>query len=95
MHLTEEDIRRLARLARLAMPASELGPVQAKLNAVMGLIESLQSVDTQSVMPMSHPHDPLLRLRDDLPSEADRREALQAPAPLVRDGLYLVPRVIE
>jgi Asp-tRNA(Asn)/Glu-tRNA(Gln) amidotransferase C subunit len=46
MHLTEEDIRRLARLARLAMPASELGPVQAKLNAVMGLIESLQSVDT-------------------------------------------------
>jgi Asp-tRNA(Asn)/Glu-tRNA(Gln) amidotransferase C subunit len=36
-----------------------------------------------------------LRLRDDLPSEADQRADLQAPAPLVRDGLYLVPRVIE
>jgi aspartyl-tRNA(Asn)/glutamyl-tRNA(Gln) amidotransferase subunit C len=95
MHLNEEDIRRLARLARLDLPVSEIAPVQDKLNAVMALIESLQSVNTASLQPMSHPHDPLLRLRDDLPDEADQREALQAPAPLLQDGLYLVPRVIE
>ncbi|NCZ47496.1 MAG: aspartyl/glutamyl-tRNA amidotransferase subunit C, partial [Betaproteobacteria bacterium] len=51
--------------------------------------------DTGSVAAMSHPHDPLLRLRDDLLTESDQREALQAVAPKVEDGLYLVPRVID
>lgn len=94
-HLNEQDIRRLARLARLELPEHELRPVQDKLNVVIALIEKLQAVDTHSVLPMSHPNDPVLRLRDDVLSEEDQREALQAPAPQVQDGLYLVPRVIE
>ncbi|MBU6382205.1 MAG: Asp-tRNA(Asn)/Glu-tRNA(Gln) amidotransferase subunit GatC [Betaproteobacteria bacterium] len=94
-HLTEQDIRRLARLARLELPENELGPVRDKLNAVIALIDRLQAVDTGSVAAMSHPHDPLLRLRDDLLTESDQREALQAVAPKVEDGLYLVPRVID
>ncbi|NBU02466.1 MAG: Asp-tRNA(Asn)/Glu-tRNA(Gln) amidotransferase GatCAB subunit C [Betaproteobacteria bacterium] len=68
-HLTEQDIRRLARLARLELPENELGPVRDKLNAVIALIDRLQAVDTGSVAAMSHPHDPLLRLRDDLLTE--------------------------
>ncbi|NDH32480.1 MAG: aspartyl/glutamyl-tRNA amidotransferase subunit C [Betaproteobacteria bacterium] len=55
-HLTEQDIRRLARLARLELPENELGPVRDKLNAVIALIDRLQAVDTGSVAAMSHPH---------------------------------------
>jgi len=95
MQLSEQDIRRLARLARLEMPEHELRQVQNELNAVISLIERLQSVDTESVIPMSHPNDPMLRLRDDVLGEDEQREALQAPAPQVQDGLYLVPRVID
>ena len=93
--LSDHDIRSLARLARLRVEDGELQQVCEKLNAVMELIARLQAVDTHGVEPMAHPHDPVLRLRDDVVCEDDARDDLQAPAPLTRDGLYLVPRVLD
>jgi len=95
MPLSEAELRALARLARLRVHEDEWPSLAAKINAVMGLIARLQAVDTTGVEPMAHPHDPVLRLRDDQVSEGDARSALQEPAPLLRDGLYLVPRVLE
>jgi aspartyl-tRNA(Asn)/glutamyl-tRNA(Gln) amidotransferase subunit C len=65
------------------------------LNQVFGLIESLQSVDTTGVEPMTHALDLALRLRADQVTEPDRRDAYQQVAPSVERGLYLVPKVIE
>jgi aspartyl-tRNA(Asn)/glutamyl-tRNA(Gln) amidotransferase subunit C len=93
--LSDSDIRSLARLARLRVEEGELKHLREKLNAVVELIAKLQAVDTNGVEPMAHPHDPVLRLRDDVVSEGDARDDLQAPAPLLRDGLYLVPRVLD
>ena len=69
--------------------------LQSDLNAVLDLIDRLQSVDTSGVEPMTHPLDMALRLRDDMVTETDARQALQAGAPSTEAGLYLVPRVIE
>ena len=95
MALTSDEVLHIARLARIAVSASELEATRDKLNGIFGLIEQMQAVDTSGVEPMSHPQELATRLRPDLVTEADRREAFQKVAPQTEAGLYLVPKVIE
>ncbi|KAA0212169.1 MAG: Asp-tRNA(Asn)/Glu-tRNA(Gln) amidotransferase subunit GatC [Lautropia sp.] len=95
MSLTLDDVQRIAMLARIGLGEQEAVRTCAQLEAVFGLIEQLQSVDTRGVEPMTHPGEAGLRLRDDVADEPQRREEYQAVAPSVERGLYLVPRVIE
>lgn len=95
MTLSVDDVRRIARLARLALPEDEIAATRAQLDSVFGLIEKLQAVDTTGVEPMTHPQPMALRLRADEVTEPDLREEYQRVAPSVEQGLYLVPRVIE
>ncbi len=86
---------KVARLARLAMPEAEIGAAQAQMNGIFGLIAEMQAVDTSGVEPMPHAQDITQRLREDKVTETNQREAFQAIAPQVEQGLYLVPQVIE
>ena len=95
MSLTPDDVRRLARLARIAIDPEESGAVLDRLNRVLGLIEEMRKVDTQGIEPMAHALDLVQRLRADEVREANQRDAYQSVAPAVDDGLYLVPKVIE
>jgi aspartyl-tRNA(Asn)/glutamyl-tRNA(Gln) amidotransferase subunit C len=99
MSLSDDQIRRLARLARIAVQPDEIGAVGERLNRVLGLVDELRAVDTAGIEPMSHALDALLsggqRLRADEVTEADRRADYQAVAPAVERGLYLVPKVLE
>ena len=71
-----------------------MGRIAGELSAILAFIEQMNEVDTDGVVPMAHPLDMTQRLRADVVTEPDRRKELQANAPAVRDGLYLVPRVI-
>ncbi len=95
MSLSLADVEKVARLARLAMNPQELHAAQAQLNNIFDLIAEMQAVDTRGIAPMSHSQDLSQRLRDDVVSESNQREAFQAVAPQVEQGLYLVPQVIE
>ncbi|MCB1898209.1 Asp-tRNA(Asn)/Glu-tRNA(Gln) amidotransferase subunit GatC [Cognatazoarcus halotolerans] len=95
MSLDQDQIKHIARLARIELSPGETGPTLDKLNGVFALIEQMQAVDTTGVEPMSHPQDVSQRLRQDAVSETDRHEAFQRIAPQTEAGLYLVPRVIE
>lgn len=95
MSLTLDDVKRIAMLARIGLADDEAVRTLAQLEAVFGLIERLQSVDTRGVEPLTHPGATHLRLRDDVADEPQRRDEYQAGAPSVERGLYLVPRVIE
>ncbi|MBL8445870.1 MAG: Asp-tRNA(Asn)/Glu-tRNA(Gln) amidotransferase subunit GatC [Zoogloeaceae bacterium] len=95
MSLTPEVVRHVAKLAHIAMDADEEKATRDKLEGIFALIEAMQAVDTTGVEPMSHPQDIAQRLRPDVVSEPDRRDAYQSVAPQTADGLYLVPRVIE
>ena len=95
MSLAPDDVRRLARLARIAIQPEESGAVLDRLNRVLGLIEQMRRVDTTGVEPMSHAADVVQRLRPDEVREADQRELYQSVAPAIEDGHYLVPKVIE
>lgn len=95
MSLSDDQIRRIARLARIAIRPEESGEVAGRLNRMLGLIDEMRAVDTAGIEPMSHALDLVQRLRPDEVVETDRRAAYQAVAPAVEDGLYLVPKVIE
>jgi aspartyl-tRNA(Asn)/glutamyl-tRNA(Gln) amidotransferase subunit C len=99
MSLSNDQIRRIARLARIAVGAEEAEAVRERLNRVLGLIDQLQAVDTTGIEPMSHALDAHLShgqpLRPDAVTESDQRARFQTEAPAVEGGLYLVPKVIE
>jgi aspartyl-tRNA(Asn)/glutamyl-tRNA(Gln) amidotransferase subunit C len=95
MSLTPDQLQRIALLARIDVSAEEAQGVAERLNRVLGLIDQLQSVDTQGIEPMAHALDVVQRLRPDEVTETDRHEAYQRGAPAVEQGLYLVPKVIE
>jgi aspartyl-tRNA(Asn)/glutamyl-tRNA(Gln) amidotransferase subunit C len=73
----------------------EATAVLDQMNGIFALIEEMQAVSTAGIEPMSHAQDVVLRLREDVVSEADQHELFQSIAPQVEAGLYLVPKVIE
>ena len=95
MSLTPDEVRRVARLARLEISAEETDRTREQLNGILAFIEQVQAVDTAGVAPMAHAIDVAQRLREDRVTEPDRRDAFQAIAPETEAGLYLVPKVVE
>ncbi|GAA5232694.1 Asp-tRNA(Asn)/Glu-tRNA(Gln) amidotransferase subunit GatC [Verticiella sediminum] len=102
MKLTDQDVVRMAKLARIALAPEQQASVLGDLNHVFALIERLQAVDTAGVEPLAHPlsalEDVALRLREDIVTETasvEARERLMANAPATHDGLFLVPKVVE
>jgi aspartyl-tRNA(Asn)/glutamyl-tRNA(Gln) amidotransferase subunit C len=95
MSLTPDDVKRIARLARIETSDAEAQATQVQLNDIFELIVAMQAVDTSAVAPMAHAQEVAQRLRDDAVTETDRHAAFQAIAPAVENSLYLVPKVIE
>jgi aspartyl-tRNA(Asn)/glutamyl-tRNA(Gln) amidotransferase subunit C len=95
MALDKKDVEAIAHLARLAIDEDDIDGYADNLSNILGLVDQLNSVDTEGVMPMAHPMHMVQRLRADEVSESDQREHLQQHAPAVERGLFLVPRVIE
>ena len=95
MSITNADVRKVARLARLAMSETEIETARAQLAGIFDLIAEMQAVDTRNIAPMSHAQDVSQRLREDVVTATDQRELFQSIAPQVEAGLYLVPQVIE
>ncbi len=95
MSLSDDQIRRLARLARIALQPGETAEVGSRLNRILELVGEIQAVDTAGIEPMFHALDVVQRLRPDEVAETDRRELHRSVAPAVEQGLYLVPKVIE
>ena len=99
MPLTSNDIGRIANLARLELSPEESDRMLSQLNGFFGIVEKMQAVDTSGVQPLAHPvgtiQDVVLRLRDDLVSEGNNRDANMQNAPAADKGYFLVPKVIE
>lgn len=99
MSLTQSDIGRIANLARLELSGAQSETMLSQLNGFFDIVEQMNAVDTTGVEPLAHPTAVIdhvsLRLRPDVVSEPDQREANQKSAPAVERGLFLVPKVIE
>ena len=99
MSLTSSDIARIANLVRLELAPAETARLQTQMNDFFSIVETMRAVDTTGLEPLSHPvaaiQDIVLRLREDVVSEPNQREANQQSAPAVERGLFLVPKVNE
>ncbi|KPF51459.1 glutamyl-tRNA amidotransferase [beta proteobacterium AAP51] len=99
MALTLQDVSRIAHLARLEVTPADQALMLEQLNGFFGIVEQMSAVDTSGVEPLYTPLSAVqavaLRLREDVVTETNQREANQRSAPAVEDGLFLVPKVIE
>jgi aspartyl-tRNA(Asn)/glutamyl-tRNA(Gln) amidotransferase subunit C len=99
MALTPKDVSRIAHLARLELDAPQQAAMLTQLNGFFDIVEQMSAVDTSGVEPLYTPLSAVqaveLRLREDAVTETVDREANQRSAPVVHEGLFLVPKVIE
>ena len=95
MSLANDDVRRIAALARIAITADESAEVLERLNRVLALIEEMRAVDVAGVEPMAHAQELGQRQREDKVTERDQHQLYQSVAPAVEGDLYLVPKVME
>ena len=95
MSLTPEQVLKVAHLARLELKPEKTTLYAQQLSNILAMVDQLTAADTRGVTPMAHPLELTQRLRADVVSEPNRREAYQAHAPAVDGGLFLVPKVIE
>lgn len=95
MSISEQEMARVAELARIRLDEATVNEVTRRIRDILAMIDQMQAVDTADVAPMANPLDAVQRLRADVVSEPDQRERFLAIAPATEEGLYLVPRVIE
>jgi aspartyl-tRNA(Asn)/glutamyl-tRNA(Gln) amidotransferase subunit C len=95
MSVTNEQVRHIAKLARVAMSDDELDRLLPELNNILGWVEQLGEVNTDGVEPLTAVIDQKLRLRDDAITDGDIRDDVLANAPDAQHGFFAVPKVIE
>jgi aspartyl-tRNA(Asn)/glutamyl-tRNA(Gln) amidotransferase subunit C len=88
-------VRKIARLARIAVSDDDVGAMVPELNNILGWIEQLGEVNTDGVAPLAAVIPNSLRLREDIVTDGDRRDEVLANAPQAEHGFFAVPKVIE
>jgi aspartyl-tRNA(Asn)/glutamyl-tRNA(Gln) amidotransferase subunit C len=95
MSVSPEQVRHIAKLARIAMSDDELDRLLPELNNILGWVEQLGEVNTDGVEPLTAVIDQKLRLRDDIVNDGNIRDQVLANAPEAQHGFFAVPKVIE
>ena len=95
MSVNTEQVRHIAKLARIAMSDAEVAAMVPELNAILGWVEQLAAVDTEGVEPLTAVIDQKLRLRDDVIDDGGVRDKVLANAPDAQHGFFAVPKVIQ
>jgi aspartyl-tRNA(Asn)/glutamyl-tRNA(Gln) amidotransferase subunit C len=91
----KNTVRKVARLARIAVPEERLEPSAKELNSILAWIEQLNEVDVEGVEAMTTPVKMTLPMRDDVVADGDIRDQVLANAPKAEDGFFVVPKVVE
>lgn len=95
MSVGPKEVKKIAHLARIALDEKDIDMYVSQLSEILGLVDQINELDTDGIIPMAHPLHEKQRLRADEVTETNQRDELQAMAPEVEMGLYLVPQVID
>ena len=95
MSVDADTVRRIARLARIAVAEDEVEHLQGELNAMLAFVVQLQEVDVAGIEPMTSVTPMAMKMRVDEVTDGGNAEAVLANAPQSEEGFYLVPKVIE
>lgn len=92
--LSDDAVRHVAALARLAVTDQEVTNAKKDLTAIFAHIDCLKAVDTSQVEPLDHPTELINHIRDDEPGDAFSQEQVFSNAPAVKDVYFDVPKVL-
>lgn len=95
MSVDKATVRRIAKLARIALPEERVEPMMAELNGILSWIEQLQEVNVEGVEPMTSVVAQKLKMREDVVTAGGDAAAIVANAPLSEDNFFVVPKVVE
>lgn len=95
MALTSDDVRKVARLARLELSDAEIDAQAKHLNGLLQQFEALQTLDVTDIPPTSHSMPRVNVLREDVVRPSLPRDLALANAPEARSGCIVVPRIVE
>ncbi len=95
MSVDTDTVRRVARLARIAVAEEELAPLAGELNTILGWVEQLGEVDVEGVEPMTSVTPMDLKQREDQITDGHRQNDILTNAPDAREGFFAVPKVVE
>ena len=95
MSVNEQQVRHVAKLARLALGEAEIARMVPELNQILDWVEQLAEVDTDGVEPLTAVIDIPTRLRDDVVNDGGIRDKILLNAPDAQHGFFAVPKVIE
>ena len=95
MTVGKDDVRRIAKLARLALDEARVEPMVGELNGIFQWVEQLNEVDVTGVAPMTSVVEQRLKMREDKVTEGGNADALMANAPGGEDHFFVVPKVVE
>ena len=95
MSVDQNTVRRIARLARIAVPDEDVPHLQGELNAILAFVEQLNEVDVEGVEPMTSVTPMTMKKRQDEVTEGGYADRIVGNAPATEDGFFLVPKVVE
>ena len=95
MKFNNDEIKKIAHLARININELEASQVSEKLEGILGLIEQMTKVNTDGIDPMAHALDINQPLRQDKVTEADIRKKSLDLSEETDQSFFIVPRVIE
>jgi aspartyl-tRNA(Asn)/glutamyl-tRNA(Gln) amidotransferase subunit C len=92
--ISRDEVARLAKLARLALTDAELDSFAGQLDAILGYVSNVQSVDVTDVAPTGNPLADVNVSRPDVVEDCLTQEQALAEAPATEDGRFAVPRIL-
>ncbi len=95
MSVDQETVRRIARLARIAVSGDDVPHLQGELNAILSFVEQLNEVDVEGVEPMTSVTPMVMKKREDRVTDGGYPERIVRNAPATEDNFFLVPKVVE
>ena len=95
MSVDTATVKRVARLARIAVTEEETERLRGDLNAILGFVEQLNEVDVTGVEPMTSVRPMEMKKRDDVVTDGGYPDKIVANAPASTDDFFVVPKVVE
>jgi aspartyl-tRNA(Asn)/glutamyl-tRNA(Gln) amidotransferase subunit C len=95
MSVDVTTVKRVAKLARLALTEEEAQKTMGELNAILGFVEQLSEVDVEGVEPMTSVTPMAMKKRTDEVTDGDMAERIVANAPITDNNFFQVPKVVE
>ena len=95
MSVDKDTVRRIARLARLALEDERVEPMVQELNGILAWVEQLKEVDIEGVAPLTSVVEQRLKMREDVVTDGGNADALMINAPGGEEHFFVVPKVVE